>query len=120
MDTMKEHSPISQWIVSLAISVICCAILFVIFASYIFDLNEKVAMSNAQLSALQESTNLVLNELKQIRAGVPTTVPVEAAQQNLVVEPQPAETAPAVSDPAMMAPAAPAPAAPAPEAVPAQ
>lgn len=117
MDSMKENSPIAQWIVSLAISVICCAILFVIFASYIFDLNEKVAMSNAQLSALQESTNLVLTELKQMRAAVPTTIPTEAATQTPVVMPQPPEgTAPSVADPAMMAPQAPA---PAPEPVPA-
>ena len=110
MDNMKENSPIAQWIISLAISVICCAVLFVIFASYIFELNEKVAMSNAQLSALQESTNLVLTELKQMRAAAPATIPTEAVIQAPVVMPQPVEAAPAVADPAMMAPVVPQPA----------
>ena len=99
---------ISQWIISLAISVASCAVLFVIFASYIFELNEKISTSNMQLMALHKNTELVLKKLETmsqaqapaasaIVTGVVPPVMPEAGMIPPVVTPEvPAVVPPAV------------------------
>ena len=96
----NPNSAISQWIISLAMSVASCAVLFVIFASYIFELNEKISTNNLQLSSLQQSTELVLRKLEDInkaqQAATAAAAPVPVAPDGAVVDPAaaPAEATP--------------------------
>lgn len=48
------------WITSLAISVVCCAILFVVFAGYLFGFREKLLVVETKLS-MMEQRNAQLN-----------------------------------------------------------
>lgn len=84
MEPSKELPSVSQWIISLAVSVICCAVLFVIFAGYIFAINDKINSNSARLDAVLERTNLVLSELQKIRV---VAVPVPAVPNPAVVDP---------------------------------
>lgn len=54
---------VAQWITSLAISVICCAILFIVFAGYIVDLHETTNLLTVKLELLQERHSMLQNEV---------------------------------------------------------
>jgi hypothetical protein len=60
METMASR-PVQNtgwWITSLAISVVCCAIIFVVFAGYLVEVNKSLAVSSA-------TTNVRLEMLEQ-------------------------------------------------------
>lgn len=65
---------IGQWITSLAISVICCAILFVVFAGYIVQLHEKANMAGVRIEVLQEKYNQVVADIAALRRVQPQAV----------------------------------------------
>ena len=58
---------IAQWITSLAISVICCAILFIVFAGYIVELHDTTNLISVKLEVLQERHNQLLSEVNNIK-----------------------------------------------------
>lgn len=128
----EQENLTSQWITSLAISVVCCAALFLVFAGYMMDLHEKTATISVRLEFYQERQNQLTAELDALRrpipvmplapAAVPPSVPnavpnavpnmappAPAAQPN-AAQPVKAPEAPA---PNTMKPVTPAPSAPA-------
>jgi hypothetical protein len=50
----RNVQALSWWISSLAISVVCCAILFVVFASYIVDLKSTYATTSLKVDMLED------------------------------------------------------------------
>jgi len=100
MNAMTEQEKLtSQWITSLAISVICCAALFLVFAGYIIDLHGKTADTAIRLEILQERQNQLVAELDAIRRPIPVMATNPAYQQTRQTTPENAtapltETAP--------------------------
>lgn len=79
---------IAQWITSLAISVICCAVLFVVFAGYIVDLHEATNLTSVRLEVLMERHNQMANEFNDLkRMGLYN----QLRQMQQQTQPQPAE-----------------------------
>lgn len=58
---------VAQWITSLAISVVCCAVLFIVFAGYIVQLHESTNLMEVRIEVLQEKQNQLTTELASIR-----------------------------------------------------
>ncbi len=58
---------IGQWITSLAISVICCAILFVVFAGYMVGLYEKTNLLEARADIMRENYSNLSSEIMFMR-----------------------------------------------------
>lgn len=93
------------WITSIAVSVLCCSILFVFFASYLVDVKQAVKDSEARIASVEAREDRILEELQLLRKRIaPLAAPVAAP----VAQPADAASvpAPAVETPAV--PAAPA------------
>lgn len=58
---------IAQWITSIAISVVCCAVLFVVFAGYIVDLHSAVNLVSVRLEVAQEKYAYLLSEVDTLK-----------------------------------------------------
>jgi len=58
---------VAQWITSLAISVVCCAILFIVFAGYIVDLHDSGNLISVKLELLQERHALLQSEVAALK-----------------------------------------------------
>ena len=78
---------IGQWITSLAITVICCAILFVVFAEYIVGVHEKMNLLEVRIDLMRENYSNLASEIKLIRripsmplVQAPAPVPAPAVQ----------------------------------------
>lgn len=85
---------VAQWITSLAISVICCAVLFIVFAGYIVELHSMTNLTMVRLEVLQDKNNQLTSEVNILKRLVP---PPQIQPQ---VAPQPQASAPAPVDPA--------------------
>ncbi len=110
---MERNQNVSQWIVSLAISIICCAVLFLVGASYIFTLNEKVTLATVKVELLQARQSQLIAELDALRRPIPVTTNAPAVAPTTVPTPPAQSGAPtAVPVPVPEAPAATTPAAP--------
>lgn len=109
-----------QWIISLATSVVCCAVLFVIFASFLLGVKENIAlekmhidMQDQRISELKSDLDVVRrhNAVQQIQM-IPAnpSVPVPEAVLPTVIQPPQAgvspvpPAAPAVMPPQTMPP----------------
>jgi len=57
----------SWWIISLAISVVCCAILFVVFAGYLVDIKEGISTSKMRLDLVDQRLNEMNADLENAR-----------------------------------------------------
>ncbi len=98
-----ENSPennqqsISWWITSLAISIACCAVLFVIFAGYLTSIKREISAENMQLEQMAVHQETLLVELRALQhsLGQPTPSATVAAPTTAPVAP------PAVQPPAM-------------------
>ncbi len=55
------------WITSLAISVVCCAVLFVVFASYLFDIKESVAILKDRYDIVSHRMDMMNMEVENLR-----------------------------------------------------
>jgi len=62
----KDHHTAS-WITSLAISITCCSILFVIFAGYISDWKESLVAMRVRFEAVTERMNEMTSEMDNLR-----------------------------------------------------
>lgn len=121
MEMPQKNQNILWWIASIASSVLCCAILFVLFATYLIDIKGALRDNDERLNIIREREDRILAELEMIRRhAIFQTPKLEATDI-----PVPLSTTPA---PAAVPEAAPAPAAaatdkaapvPAPVAVPA-
>lgn len=90
---------VAQWITSLAISVVCCAILFVVFAGYIVDLHNKSNLTQVRLEVLQERHNQLQSEVMMMRRGPIVQInnpPSQAAAPP--AEPQPSSAGVEISE----------------------
>lgn len=117
---------VAQWITSLAISVICCAILFIVFAGYIVQLHETTNLLTIKVELLQERNTQLSNEMTMMRKGpvvqingvAPGTLTVTPQANVITTPPAPDAQPPQMPAPAMVQPAAtpqPVPTPPAPE-----
>jgi len=70
-----------QWIISLAISVICCAVLFIVFAGYLLDVHNSVSLNTIRLEVLQERQNQLSSEIDYIRHPIPVNAGASVAPQ---------------------------------------
>ena len=70
----------ASWIISLAISVACCAVLFVVFAGYLSDIKKTLVATNEQLQQMAARDEALMAQLKLMRTMVaheasPTAAP---------------------------------------------
>ncbi len=70
---------IAQWITSLAISVICCAVLFVVFAGYIVDLHSAINLATVRLEVVQEKDRHLMSEIAMLKRYLPQPPSLAAA-----------------------------------------
>ena len=80
-----KNANTSQWIVSLAISIVCCAGLFVIFAGYLMQLHDQSSVTTVRLEALQERQNQLSMQIDAIRH--PITI-IQSPSGQMQVAPQ--------------------------------
>ena len=66
-DVSAKLQVVLWWITSIAVSVLCCSILFVLFASYLVDVKASVRESDERLSLIEMRQNRILGELQLIR-----------------------------------------------------
>ncbi|MGB9154000.1 MAG: hypothetical protein WCD70_13050 [Alphaproteobacteria bacterium] len=77
------------WITSIATSVVCCSVIFVLFASYFVDVRQDIKEGNIRINAIEEREDKILSEIEIIRKhtmplpgqavetpGVPAAAPV--------------------------------------------
>jgi type IV secretory pathway VirJ component len=55
------------WIASIATSVLCCAALFVLFASYLMDVKTGIKENNERISIIEDREDRILTEIGLIR-----------------------------------------------------
>jgi len=85
MEMTPKTQSTSWWISSLAISVVCCAILFVVFAGYLVDLDKTMAIMNVRIDMLEQRQNRTDNDMEGLRRRtavqqiqvVPSSQPVQ-------------------------------------------
>jgi hypothetical protein len=70
MDQEQKTQLIISWIASLAISVVCCSILFVIFANYLSDIKKSIATENVQLAQMALYQEKLLSEIQVLRREI--------------------------------------------------
>lgn len=79
-----------QWIISLAISVICCASLFVVMAFYITDQHTTLSNVSLRMDLLQQRQDRLANDLDVLRQRVsPKVMTTESVPAAAVALPQP-------------------------------
>lgn len=72
------------WIASIATAVLCCAVLFVLFASYIVDIKAAIVDTGERINLVQQRDDRILAEIEMLRknlkdAGVLTPVASSAS-----------------------------------------
>ena len=101
----NDSNSTTWWISSLAISVVCCSVLFVVFAGYIFDLKEGIAVEKIRIDMMNERMNQIDAEIENVRhhssvqqiqiipmpAGTPVEAPSATAPSEAGKEAQPAD-----------------------------
>ncbi len=107
MENNRVHPVVSWWLGSLAISVTCCAILFIFFAGYVDDLKETVSSQRARMDILEQSNTEMVRSLMSLRKRIPSNQTVSAAPAEIPPAPTPAVATDA--PPSAAAPAIPAP-----------
>ena len=95
---MNQSKNQSWWISSLAISVVCCAILFVLFAGYLVDLDKTIAVMNVRIDMLEQRQNRTDGDMEGLRRRtavqqiqvVPSSQPVQLPVSVLPTQEPPA------------------------------
>lgn len=93
----QDKQTMSNWIISIAISVLCCALLFLVFAGYIMALHTRISVSEARLAVLQSmncsripSSMILPAPAKQTIISQPATQPApEAISHEAISQPAP-------------------------------
>lgn len=88
---------VAQWITSLAISVVCCAVLFIVFAGYIVELHDTTNLLTVKLEVLQERHNQLNSEITLMKRPTVVQINNESATKQVVPasEPQTPAASPA-------------------------
>jgi hypothetical protein len=115
MDTNepKNAGNVSWWITSLAISVTCCAVLFVIFANYFVTINKSLADANIRLTAMEADESQLLVEVQSLHHVITANATAASAPAAAPAMMAPAPAAVMAPAPTMAPAATPAPTAPA-------
>ncbi|HAX92320.1 MAG TPA: hypothetical protein DCY07_09025 [Rhodospirillaceae bacterium] len=82
---MQGHM-VAQWITSLAVSIICCAVLFIIFAGYIVQLHDETNLLSLKVSLLDDRNGRLAAEIDFLRRG-PSVQINTIAPQSVSVSP---------------------------------
>jgi hypothetical protein len=67
------------WITSIAISVLCCSVLFVLFASHLVDVRDMVRDTSARIDIITAREDRILAEIELIRKRAVFQVPPSVA-----------------------------------------
>ena len=70
METDQKTQLIISWIISLAMSVVCCSILFVVFANYLNDIKKSISTENMQLAQMALNEERLLSEIQVLRREI--------------------------------------------------
>jgi hypothetical protein len=113
----EDNRKLLQWVISLAVSIVCCAVLFLVFASFLLD-NQRSLMKlelqqeiiQTKLSAVDSNINYMMRLAKDSKQ-LDTTVTVPSVTTTGETVSTPAVTMPAIV-PVPAVPVAPAPSAP--------
>lgn len=109
LDSKNTQNNTSMWITSLAISITCCAILFVVFAGYLTDIKQNIASGNARIEQMAANQDALLLEIQALNRALATAKQIETpAASAPTAEPTPPPVPEAVPAPAASAPATPA------------
>ncbi len=65
-----KSQAIAWWIASIAMSVLCCSILFVLFAGYIVDIKQTIENATSRIEVIKDREDRILNEIENIRRHV--------------------------------------------------
>jgi hypothetical protein len=72
-DTSKKHrQETMSWIVVLAIAITLCAILFIVFATYLSNINKNVGVTNTRLAVMEENETQLIKEIQTLRHNLET------------------------------------------------
>jgi hypothetical protein len=119
------------WITSIAISVVCCSVLFILFASYVAEIKNDIRETSLRINSIEQREDAILTDVEimnkraiSLQAGSGSQVPMPPS----VPQPQPAmppiapaappPDAPQSAPPEVSQPASPSPAAVSPETAP--
>ncbi|MDR3425091.1 MAG: hypothetical protein P4M13_08505 [Alphaproteobacteria bacterium] len=78
------------WIASIAVSVLCCSALFVLFASYLVDVKMAIKDSEVRISSVEQQESRILEEIEMIRKHIV----LQSSQRPAVAPQAPAASAP--------------------------
>ncbi|MBV8549270.1 MAG: hypothetical protein JO126_07430 [Alphaproteobacteria bacterium] len=92
-DSNEKQTAFTLWIPSLAVSIVCCSVLFVVFADYLADVKESISGAQARVELLERRTNQLRLDISLMSKRLP---------------PPPVAATPAVPDVAATPAAAPA------------
>jgi hypothetical protein len=92
------NQTIMWWISSLASSVVCCAVLFVVFAGYFVEVKQNIEASKVQLDTIDQRLTVMTAEMEAMRRHMPVSASVAPAS------PAPAAAAPIAVTPPTAAP----------------
>jgi hypothetical protein len=63
----RSRDYILWWITSLALSVVCCAVLFVVFAGYLMEMKENLTVHRIQVEMLDQRMSLISTDVRDVR-----------------------------------------------------
>lgn len=78
---------VSQWITSLAISVVCCSVLFIVFAGYIVQLHETTNLLTVRVEMIRDRQNYVEDDLAVMRRTPVVTLTTAPAKSMVQIQP---------------------------------
>jgi len=86
------------WIASIAVSVLCCAVLFVVFACYLCDVKSSIKANEDNIALIQQREDRILAEIELIKKNAQP-----APTQDSSAVPMPDSTAGGGTPPALPA-----------------
>ncbi len=101
MSLPPKSQNIFWWIASIAVSVLCCAVLFVLFAVYLCDVKTSIKNNEDNIAIIQQREERILGEIELIRKHIQSDQATtgQAADPAATVTPEAsAGSAPAASE----------------------
>ncbi|MDR3448341.1 MAG: hypothetical protein P4M15_01080 [Alphaproteobacteria bacterium] len=98
------------WITSIAISVVCCSVLFILFASYLVEIKNDLRDNDLRINTVEEREDRILSEIQLLRThGIimgtaPVAAPAGAVAAPVAGTPLPDSAAPATAPAGTSAP----------------
>jgi len=95
------------WITSIAVSVLCCSVLFVLFAGYLVSVKQSIELTQSRIDTIEKRETTILSEIELLRKHVTIQPPVTVAAP--ATAPASTVEAPVASPAPIAVPAAPTP-----------